>query len=138
MNTILRNIIGLLVGIIIGSAVNMLLIMVSSSIIPPPEGANLTTPEGLQASMHLMKPKHYLFPFLAHALGTLSGAFLAALIAGSHKIKFAFTIGLFFLAGGITSVFMLPSPTWFTALDLIVAYLPMAYLGWKLAVCKKS
>jgi len=49
----------------------------------------------------------------------------------------ALAIGVLFLAGGISMVFMLPSPTWFTLLDLIGAYIPMAYLGGKLAI-KKS
>ncbi|PKP15710.1 MAG: hypothetical protein CVU07_09270, partial [Bacteroidetes bacterium HGW-Bacteroidetes-23] len=84
-------------------------------------------------SMHLFEPKNFVFPFLAHALGTLVGAFLAAKIAANHKMKFAYGIGFFFLLGGIANVFLLPSPTWFTLLDLIGAYLPMAFLGGKLA-----
>lgn len=34
------------------------------------------------------------------------------------------------------NAFMLPSPTWFTILDLAGAYIPMAYLGGKLAINK--
>ena len=81
----------------------------------------------------LFEPKHFIMPFLAHALGTLVGAFLAGSIAINHKMKFALGIGVFFLAGGITNVFMLPSPTWFILFDLILAYLPMAWLGGRLA-----
>lgn len=122
------------VGIPFGSIVNMGFIMISGSVIPPPEGADVTTAEGLNASMHLFQPRHFIFPFLAHAIGTFAGAFVAALIAATHKMRFALGVGLFFLAGGVTSVFMLPSPTWFTVLDLVGAYLPMAYLGGKLAI----
>lgn len=55
--------------------------MVSSSIIPPPIGVDNTTVDGLKTGIHLFLPKHFLFPFLAHALGTFVGALLAALIA---------------------------------------------------------
>ena len=134
MHPLLRNILSVIIGIVAGSAVNMGIIMISGSVIPPPEGADVTTAEGLKASMHLFGPQHFLFPFLAHALGTLVGALLAALIAGSHKLKFAFAIGIFFLAGGIYSVAILPSPLWFTLADLIVAYLPMAWLGYKITL----
>lgn len=48
-------------------------------------------------------------------------------------MKFAMAIAVFFLAGGIASVFMLPSPVWYTVTDLVVAYLPMGYLAGKLA-----
>lgn len=133
MSPILKNIIAVVVGIVVGSIVNMAIISISGSIIPPPEGADVTTMEGLKNSMHLFEPKNFVFPFLAHALGTLVGAFLVAKIAATHKMKFAYAIGFFFLLGGITNVFLLPSPIWFTLLDLIGAYLPMAFIGGKLA-----
>lgn len=138
MNPILKNILAIIAGIIIGSIVNMGIIMMSGSIIPPPEGADVTTMEGLKASMHLFEPKHFIMPFLAHALGTLVGAYFAALIAANHKMKFALAIGIFFLLGGIANTFMLPSPTWFTIVDLAGAYIPMAYLGGKMVLARKN
>ncbi|MGB5665543.1 MAG: hypothetical protein WBM53_01755 [Maribacter sp.] len=136
MNPILKNILALVAGIIIGSIVNMGIIMLSSSIIPPPEGVDVTNMESLKSSLHLFEPRHFIFPFLAHALGTLVGAYIAALIAANNKLKFALGIGVFFLLGGITNVIMLPSPTWFSVLDLVVAYIPMAWLGGKFAIGK--
>ena len=112
------------------------IITLSPSIIPPPEGVNVTDMESLKASMHLFEPKHFIFPFLAHALGTLAGAFVAALIAATNKMRFALGVGIFFLIGGIANVFMLPSPAWFTVLDLAGAYLPMGWLGGKLVTGK--
>ena len=129
MNAILRNILAVITGIIIGSIVNMGIINISGSIIPPPEGADITTMEGLKTTMHLFKPINFLFPFLAHALGTLVGAILAAMIAANHKMKFALVIGLFFLIGGITNILLLPSPTWFAMVDIGGAYIPMAWMG---------
>ena len=134
MNPTLKNILAVVAGLIVGSMVNMGLIMISGSIIPPPEGVDLTTEEGLKAGMHLMGPQHFVFPFLAHALGTLVGAFLVAFFAATKKMIFAMVIGALFLFGGIWMVFILPSPLWFTILDLVVAYLPMAWLGGKLAL----
>jgi hypothetical protein len=132
MNPVYKNILAVIVGIVFGSAVNMGLISISGSVITPPEGADVTSMEGLKASLHLFEPKHFIFPFLAHALGTLAGAFLASYIAVSHKMKYALVIGLFFLLGGIANSFMLPAPIWFIILDLVVAYIPMAYLGGKI------
>ncbi|MDP3311943.1 hypothetical protein [Lutibacter sp.] len=133
MKTIVKNSLAVILGLLIGSSVNMGIINISGSIITPPNGADVTTMEGLKATIHLFQPIHFIFPFLAHALGTFIGAIIATLIATSHKIKFALLIGLFFLIGGITSVFMLPSPIWFIILDLFGAYVPMAWMGWKLA-----
>jgi hypothetical protein len=137
MKPIVKNILAVIVGLVAGSAVNMGIIMISGSVIPPPEGVDNTTVEGLKAGMHLFQPKHFLFPFLAHALGTFVGALLTALIAANRKILFAFVIGIFFLAGGIANILMLPSPLWFTIVDLVGAYLPMAFLAAKLVPGKR-
>lgn len=132
MNTISRNILAVVAGLVVGSVVNMLIIMVSGYIVPPPPGVDLSDAESLKSSMHLFGPINFLMPFLAHAIGTFVGALLAALIAGSHKMLFALMIGGFFLIGGVMMVFMLPSPLWFSVVDLGLAYLPMAWLGGKL------
>jgi hypothetical protein len=137
MNKTIRNILAVIAGAVVGSLVNMGIIMISGSIIPPPEGVDNTTVEGLKAGIHLFQPKHFLFPFLAHALGTFVGALLTAFIAANRKLLFAMIIGVFFLAGGIGNVLMLPSPLWFTLVDLIGAYLPMAFLAGKLANPKR-
>lgn len=132
MNPTLKNILAVVAGLLIGSVVNMGLIMISGKIIPPPEGADVTTMEGLKASMHLMQPKHFLFPFLAHALGTFVGAALAATLAATRKMRLSIVVGIIFLVGGITNVFMLPSPMWFNVVDLVGAYIPMAWIAGKL------
>jgi hypothetical protein len=138
MHPTIRNILAIVAGIGIGSMVNMGLVSVSASVILPPAGADVATMEGLKASMHLFEPKHFLFPFLAHALGTLVGAFVAAFVASCRQLRPAMTIGIVFLAGGISMVLMLPSPTWFNVLDLGGAYLPMAWIGGKLAANGKA
>jgi hypothetical protein len=137
MNPIIRNVLAVIAGLVVGSAVNMGIIAISGSIIPPPEGAGVTTMDGLKASMHLFEPRHFIFPFLAHALGTLAGAIIAGLLAASHKMKFSLSIGLFFMIGGIIMVSMLPSPLWFTILDLVGAYIPMGLLGGKIVSGRK-
>ena len=134
MKPVVKNILAFVAGAVLGSVVNMTIIMLSSFVIPPPSGADVTTAEGLKASMHLFQPRHFIMPFLAHALGTFVGAFIAASIAATHKMKLALGIGVLFLIGGITNVLMLPSPLLFSVIDLAVAYIPMAYIGGMLAV----
>ena len=129
MPQLLRIVVAVVVGLFIGSAVNIGLIMIGGKVVPPPPGADVITTEGLKASMHLFEPRHFLFPFLAHALGTYAGALAATLLAPARKITPAMVVGTLFLLGGVASVFMLPSPAWFSALDLLAAYLPFAWLG---------
>ena len=84
--------------------------------------------------MPTLDPEFFIFPFLAHAIGTLVGAIIAGVIATKHKINFSLGIGIFFLLGGIAAIFMYPAPTWFAIVDIVLAYIPMAWIGGKLAI----
>lgn len=139
MNPILRNVLAVIAGIVVGSIVNMGLIMVGDMIVKPPEGVNPADMESLKANIHLFQPKHFIIPFLAHALGTLVGTFLAAFIAATHKMKIAIGIGIWFFIGGLSMVIMIPkTPLWFIILDLVGAYIPMGLLGGKLGGYRKQ
>jgi uncharacterized membrane protein YqgA involved in biofilm formation len=139
MNPILKNILAVVVGCVIGSMVNMAFVVAGPHFISVPAGIDITTMEGLKAGMHLMKPINFLFPFLAHAIGTLAGAFIAAKFSASHKLTMAMIVGVLMLIAGIMNIVMLPpAPMWFNVLDLGVAFLPMAYIGYRLAGGGKS
>lgn len=133
MSKFLRMLLAVVVGFVVGSAINMALITVSGKVIPPPPGADVTTMDGLKASLHLFEARHFLFPFLAHALGALVGAFVAYWLAPGKTTIPGYTVGGLFLLGGIANTFMLPAPAWFVAADLLLAYLPAAWLGQTLA-----
>ena len=133
MNTVLRNVLAVIAGLIVGAIVNMALVMVGGALIPAPAGVDVTNVESIRASIHLFEAKHFVFPFLAHAIGTLIGALIASLIGGSNRMLLAMIVGVFGVLGGIAAAFMVPAPVWFMALDLVVAYIPMAWLGWKLS-----
>lgn len=126
MKTIIRNTLALFAGGLIGMVVNMGLIITGNQLFP------------FEADMNPMNAmnwelKYFIFPFLAHAIGTLSGSYIAAKFSDRYHMIFAICIGLFFLLGGITMVFILPAPIWFIILDLVIAYIPMSWLGWKMS-----
>lgn len=128
-----RNILAVIVGIIAGSIVNGLLISFSGLVIPPPAGADMTTVDNINAAMPLLGPANFLFPFVAHAAGSFVGALTASLIAVSNRLAFSIAIGSLFFLGGAYMAYVIAAPLWFEALDLIFAYIPMAWLGWKVA-----
>lgn len=136
MNSSLKNFLVLIVSIIIGSMINMAIVMLSSTIISPPAGTDTSTIEGLKKALPLFTPKHFLFPFLAHALGTFFGALFAYKFSNKNPKLIAMLVGFIFLIFGSINVYTLPAPMWFNALDLVGAYIPMAYLA--LFVSKKK
>lgn len=132
MNPTLRNVLAVILGWVGGSVINMGLVNIGSSVMPIP-GVDTNDLTALAEAMPALDFKYFIFPFLAHALGTLVGAALAYRIAATHKMKFAWAIGALFLLGGIVVNYMLPGPTWFAVADIALAYLPMAWLGGKIA-----
>ena len=138
MNNTVRNALGIILGVIVGGIVNGGLVAIGPMIIPPPQGVDMTTVEGMSAGMHLLGPANFIAPFLAHALGTFAGALVAYFVAVSHKTIAAYFVGALYLVGGIVASTMIPAPLWFVALDLIVAYLPMAWLALKIGSSMNS
>ena len=138
MNPIAKNTLAVITGFVVGSLVNIGLINIGPAVIPLPEGADVSTMENLRESMRLFTPVNFIVPFLAHAIGTLTGAFFSAKIAVSHHMKFALCIGVLFLIGGAVAASMLGGPLWFLVSDLLLAYIPMAFLGGTLALARRN
>lgn len=125
----IRNVLAVIAGVVIGSIANMLLINVGHMLVPPPPGSDVSTMEGVKAAIQNFETRHFVFPFLAHAVGPLVGTFITTLMVARHKSKFAIGMAVFFLLGGIAASIMIPAPIWFKVVDLVFAYVPMALLG---------
>ena len=130
---IFRNILAVIMGVFLGGIVNMAIVTFGGGLIPLPEGVNPNDIESIKANMHLYKPIQFVIPLLAHSFGTFMGAIIASFISVNQHRIYALSIGCFFILGGITMVSMLPSPMWFNILDIGFAYIPMAWLGWKVS-----
>lgn len=125
MNPIVKNILAIIAGLAVAIIVNMALIMSSASVVVNPEGFD---PNNME-TYNLLQPIHLIMPFLAHALGSLFGAFVTSLIAATKKMRAALIVGGIHMIGGVLMVIQTNAPTWFDILDLTIAYLPMAVLG---------
>lgn len=122
MNQIIKNILAVIAGIVIGACVNIGILMLLENLVPP-----------------IFELQNFIGPFLAHALGTFVGAFIVAAI--TKNLRLSLIIGFSFLIGGAMEVASLSAPMWFNVLDLVLAYIPMAFLGFKLGsfiLSKKS
>jgi len=133
MNPIIKNILAVVTGWLGGSIINMGLIQLGHKLFPI-VGIDPNDMSALVEVMPTLEIEYFIFPFLAHAIGTMAGAAIAALIAVNHKMKFSLGIGCLFLIGGIIVNYMLTGPTWFTVIDIVFAYIPMAWIGGKIAL----
>lgn len=133
----LRIILGLFLGLFVGAIVNGSFIELGMNIFPYPKGFDINTPEGLK-TFYTLPLKYYIFPFLAHAIGTLSGCLIALLLVRTYTMWVVYSIGALFLLGGIMAVLMINAPWWFDVIDLTLAYIPMAWLATKSKLAKTA
>ena len=129
MPPILRSLLVFLAAVVLGSLVNIALIILGPQLIPAPEGVDMSDMNSFAQAVDSMGPQHFLFPFLAHALGTLCGCLLVVRLAVKRRRLWTYSLAIFFLFGGISAAATIPAPLWFVLTDLVFAYLPMAWLA---------
>lgn len=132
MRIVFLTIFSIVAGVIVGSIINMALISLGPIIIEQPERVDMNN---FEEAIKKFEFKHFIFPFFAHALGTFFGAFVSSLFISDKKFRAlgSILIGVLFLAGGIYMSVILDAPIWFETIDLILAYIPMALIGYSLA-----
>lgn len=128
MKPIYRNILAVVLGLVLGSFINIYIVGFSADqlSLDPNDPEYMTK---LGEVLPTASWDKFIYPFAAHAVGTLVGALVAVMIAGTNKMKIALAIGAFFLLGGIMASVMIPSPLWFIVVDILFAYIPMAFIG---------
>ena len=99
MSPVIRNVLAVFAGIAVGWVLNMGLIMIGWAVIPWPKAIDFEQPETMIAYQHLLRPRHYIFPFLAHAAGAFGGALVAAWLAAKHHFAIGMVFGPFLLSG---------------------------------------
>lgn len=137
MKVSLKNSLALILGVLVGATVNAGVLRLGNLIIPLPNGTSVDTIDDLKKAIPLFETRHFIAPFLAHAIGTCFGSIMAGSIAETHKLKFSLAVGFLFLTGGISMVLQLPSPVWFNVIDLVLAYVPVAFLTGQLVQNRK-
>ena len=138
MNTKTKNTLILIIAVVVGwfggALINANIIDLGIFIYPI-EGYDGEDMEYLAKVMPTLPPKSFIFPFLAHSLGTLIGAIIAGLIVvRRNKIRAALIVGVLFLFAGIAVNIFIPGPIWFAITDIVLAYIPMAWIGGKIVL----
>jgi len=69
------------------------IITLGGQLIPPPAGGNVADMNSIAENMYLYGPIHFISPFLAHAVGTLVGAYLVARFPLSLNLYWLCSLG---------------------------------------------
>ncbi|MDA9773634.1 hypothetical protein N9B82_01640 [Saprospiraceae bacterium] len=137
MNPIVRNVIVVILGLIIGMTFNMGGIMGGMALFPGPEGMTMD-PDSMAKYMPQFSTINLIVPIVAHAIGTLAAAIFIGRMAANNEKALCLIPGVVFLLGGISMAMQLPAPMWMEVTDLIVAYIPMSILGYVIGTAGKN
>jgi len=98
----LRSVFVILVAILAAAMVTFSINVIGHYIIPPPEAIDTNDFESIKNNFHLFRTQHFIFPLLAHAIGTLASSYLISCMATSHKIWFALVLGIVFTLASLS------------------------------------
>ena len=124
----IRNILAVIAGLIIGNVAIMGLHYLGMEFYPLPEGTNMNDMKAIAEYMGIAPTGALLFVVLAHIGGTFIAGISTGLIA--NNLIPTYIVGGFFTLAGIYNLAVLPHPIWFNIEAIL--YLPAAYLGYKL------
>ena len=128
LKIMIKNILAVILGLIIGNIAIMGLHYVGMFFYPLPEGTDMGDMNAIAEYIKIAPFGSLLFVMLAH----IGGAFLAGLSTAlvSKKMLTVYLVGGFFTLAGIYNLYMLPHPLWFNI--EIILYFPAAIYSHKL------
>ena len=125
MNQVLRNIIGVIVGIIVGGLSIAILENITHTMFPMPEIVNEAT---FTKYMNEAPATSLLMVIAAHGLGAFVSAFFVPFITKNKDWRIVLIPTSFFFTGGIVNFLTIAHPTWMIPVDLMI-YFPAGYIA---------
>ncbi|MGQ0650610.1 MAG: hypothetical protein ACT4P7_23975 [Gemmatimonadaceae bacterium] len=112
MSPMVRNIVAVVVGVIVGFVVIMAAQYINSLFFPPPPGTDLSDPNAMAAMLRQMSTGAFVGLVLGYLLGPTAGCYAAVRLAGDRPFATARLVALVFIIGGIFNFRAYPHPTW--------------------------
>ncbi len=125
----LKNILGLILGLITAGVVIFAVEFLGHLIHPPPVELDYADELAVEGHMRTQPTTAFLLVMLAHVLGVFAGAWVAARIGQSWQLGLAMMIGFIMMLGGIWNLYRFPHPVWMWV--EVPLYLLAAWLGGK-------
>ncbi|CAD7797235.1 hypothetical protein CHRY9390_00133 [Chryseobacterium aquaeductus] len=132
----LRIILGVLVGIAVGSVCVWAIETVNHLLYPFPAGMKANDMNAFKSYIDNLPFFGKFMVIIGYAFGALASGFISTKISKNGKPTAAIICGLIFLSFTIYNMTVLPTPIWFWILGILVWTLVLA--GYKLALNKNS
>lgn len=133
--SILRRILGVILGFVVASAVMLLVEFTNGHLFYPELGAaakQVKDAAQMKALMAQAPVGSLVVVIVGWLLGSIAGGWAATRIARSESAAPAISLGLLLLLAGISNNLMMPPPLWFWVVSLAV-FFPGTWYGARLA-----
>lgn len=108
----LRNIGAVLLGLVVGMAINMGLILANMSLFPGPDGLDFNDTKAMAEYVGSLPSHAMILPMLAHIGQAACGGWVAARLGASHVRILAMVVAVLTVVGSVMNFIQLPSPIW--------------------------
>ena len=133
----IRNIIAVVVGVIVGMVFNMAVVILNTAVLfPVPEGFNWNDPDAVGAYFTDLPLTAFLVVLVAHLGQAFFGGLVAALISRNAAMTVAMIIGVLSMLAGIANMMMVPNPAWMWI--EVPLYLVAAWFAGRIVLAVKS
>lgn len=110
-----RKLFAVVAGLAVAAILVMLIQKLGHSLYPPPADLDPGDAEFMKGYVANLPWGPFAFVLASYVIATLAGGWVAVKAAGESPLVFSGIVGLFVLAGAITTIVAVPHPTWFTA-----------------------
>ena len=126
----LKKIVAVVVGILIGGLGISLVQALSGQMYPWPEGLDYNNKEAFAAFMKTLPVGALLMVILSYIVGSFFGG-MAATAVGKEKYSSALIVGFGLTIAGVMNAIAIPQPLWVSIVSFLV-FIPFALLGAKI------
>jgi hypothetical protein len=132
-----RNILAVIAGLVVGMVVNMALIMLNAYVLfPMPPGTSMQDPEQVNAYIATLPTVAFFVVLSAHLGQSFVGGWTAARLGSSRPMMLAMIVGVLSLVGGAINMMTIKGPDWlYIELPL---YLVVAWLAGRFEVKRRA
>jgi hypothetical protein len=134
---LLRSILGIFFGMLIGSIVIGVLMFVNAFIHPMPAGTDPTDADSLRAAFAQLPVTAFIGLLVSYLVGVFFAAFAAGKIAGYSEVLHGFIISLLFTFVGISYFARVPTPIW-VVIGAFIIYFAAGFVGASFAASIRS
>ncbi len=129
---LLRNVLAIVGGVLIGTVVIFVVQSISHQIYPVASDIDYNDKEAMRSFVAGLPVGALLMVIASYVCGSFVAGMISAWVGRGARVRHALVAGVLLLLAGIMNLVSIPHPLWFSVVTVLV-FIPAAWAGGKLA-----